>query len=253
MSGYRRSFPKGASERMCALMSEARNISELKRAQCIYFRSEHGLPPQQIADMVGFDVGTVRNAGAGLRDPRTGAQTVGHEAGRYHAYLVEELRPKPWLEPFRDAGENVAAFWYRSAGSRRLSLEKVGRQGYRRRTDDDRFTITADGRSRRAPVLWKSDQDAAAPKKTAANIVAEDKAETAACERATYGLSAHDEARYDADVQAIWSPKRTRPTVRSRRMNTLCLWRQSSTAPFLPARHDRRRHERVPRRTGPSA
>ena len=61
MSGYRRSFPKGTSERMCALMSEARNISELKRAQCIYFRSEHGLPPQQIADMVGFDVGTVRN------------------------------------------------------------------------------------------------------------------------------------------------------------------------------------------------
>ena len=60
MSGYRRSFPKGTSERMCALMSEARNISELKRAQCIYFRSEHGLPPQQIADMVGFDVGTVR-------------------------------------------------------------------------------------------------------------------------------------------------------------------------------------------------
>ena len=59
MSGYRRSFPKGTSERMCALMSEARNISELKRAQCIYFRSEHGLPPQQIADMVGFDVGTV--------------------------------------------------------------------------------------------------------------------------------------------------------------------------------------------------
>ena len=54
MSGYRRSFPKGTSERMCALMSEARNISELKRAQCIYFRSEHGLPPQQIADMVGF-------------------------------------------------------------------------------------------------------------------------------------------------------------------------------------------------------
>ena len=42
MSGYRRSFPKGTSERMCALMSEARNISELKRAQCIYFRFEHG-------------------------------------------------------------------------------------------------------------------------------------------------------------------------------------------------------------------
>ena len=29
MSGYRRSFPEGTSERMCALMNEARNISEL--------------------------------------------------------------------------------------------------------------------------------------------------------------------------------------------------------------------------------
>ena len=78
MSGYRRSFPKGTSERMCALMSEARNISELKRAQCIYFRSEHGLPPQQIADMVGFDVGTVRNLhSAFLRDGEAAAQTVG--------------------------------------------------------------------------------------------------------------------------------------------------------------------------------
>ena len=79
MSGYRRSFPKGASERMCALMSEARNISELKRAQCIYFRSEHGLPPQQIADMVGFDVGTVRNLhSAFLRDGEAALKLSGN-------------------------------------------------------------------------------------------------------------------------------------------------------------------------------
>ena len=79
MSGYRRSFPKGTSERMCALMSEARNISELKRAQCIYFRSGHGLPPQQIADMVGFDVGTVRNLhSAFLRDGEAALKLSGN-------------------------------------------------------------------------------------------------------------------------------------------------------------------------------
>ena len=82
MSGYRRSFPKGTSERMCALMSEARNISELKRAQCIYFRSEHGLPPQQIADMVGFDVGTVRNLhSAFLRDGEAALKLSGNSSG----------------------------------------------------------------------------------------------------------------------------------------------------------------------------
>ncbi len=61
MSSYHHSFPEGTSERVCALMGEARNINELKRAQCIFFRSEHGLTPQQIADMVGLNVGTVRN------------------------------------------------------------------------------------------------------------------------------------------------------------------------------------------------
>ena len=106
MSGYRRSFPKGTSERMCALMSEARNISELKRAQCIYFRSEHGLPPQQIADMVGFDVGTVRNLhSAFLRDGEAALKLSG-KGGRYHAYLTEEEEAS-WLEGFRDAGENA--------------------------------------------------------------------------------------------------------------------------------------------------
>ena len=105
MSGYRRSFPKGTSERMCALMSEARNISELKRAQCIYFRSEHGLPPQQIADMVGFDVGTARNLhSAFLRDGEAALKLSG-KGGRYHAYLTEE-EESSWLEGFRDAGEN---------------------------------------------------------------------------------------------------------------------------------------------------
>ena len=105
MSGYRRSFPEGTSERMCALMSEARNISELKRAQCIYFRSEHGLPQQQIADMVGFGVGTVRNLhSAFLRDGEAALKLSG-KGGRYHAYLTEEEEAS-WLEGFRDAGEN---------------------------------------------------------------------------------------------------------------------------------------------------
>ena len=82
-----------------------RNISELKRAQCIYFRSEHGLPPQQIADMVGFDVGTVRNLhSAFLRDGEAALKLSG-KGGRYHAYLTEEEEAS-WLEGFRDAGEN---------------------------------------------------------------------------------------------------------------------------------------------------
>ena len=104
MSGYHRSFPEGTSERIRSLMSEARNVSELKRAQCIYYRSEHGLPPQQIADMVGFDVGTVRNLhSAFLRDGEAALKLSG-KGGRYHAYLTE-VEESSWLEGFRDSGQ----------------------------------------------------------------------------------------------------------------------------------------------------
>ena len=122
MSGYRRSFPEGTSERVCALMSEARNISELKRAQCIYFRSEHGLPPQQIADMVGFDVGTVRNLhSAFLRDGEAALKLSG-KGGRYHAYLTEEEEAS-WLEGFRDAGENGGIL---EVGRIQAAFEEIG-------------------------------------------------------------------------------------------------------------------------------
>ena len=64
-------------------MSEARNISELKRAQCIYFPS---MAFRRNSAMVGFDVGTVRNLhSAFLRDG-----TNCRKGGRYHAYLTEE-------------------------------------------------------------------------------------------------------------------------------------------------------------------
>lgn len=104
MSGYRRSFPEGTSERMRALMGEAPNISELKRIQSIYFRSEYDLPPQQIADMVGFDVGTVRNLhSAFLRDGEAVLKLSG-KGGRYHAYLTEEEEAS-WLEGFGESGQ----------------------------------------------------------------------------------------------------------------------------------------------------
>ena len=64
---------------MCALMSEARNISELKRAQCI--SAPNGLPPQQIADMVGFE----RYGTHGFL--REAALKLSGKGGRYHAYL----------------------------------------------------------------------------------------------------------------------------------------------------------------------
>ena len=115
MSGYRRSFPKGTSERMCALMSEARNISELKRAQCIYFRSEHGLPPQQIADMVGFDVGTVRNLhSAFLRDGEAALKLSGNDGAPCHspgALNIPDTMTVRTLPPYSPQLNPVENIW----------------------------------------------------------------------------------------------------------------------------------------------
>lgn len=104
MSGYHLSFPEGTSERMRVLMDEARNISELKRAQCIHFRSEHDLPPQQIADMVGLNVGTVRNLHSAFSRDGEAALKLSGKGGRYHAYLTQDEEAS-WLEGFRDSGE----------------------------------------------------------------------------------------------------------------------------------------------------
>ena len=211
MSGYRRSFPKGTSERMCALMSEARNISELKRAQCIYFRSEHGLPPQQIADMVGFDVGTVRNLhSAFLRDGEAALKLSG-KGGRYHAYLTEEEEAS-WLEGFRDAGENGGIL---EVGRIQAAFEeKVGRK-VAKSTVYDLLHRHGWRKITPRPRHPKSDPDAAASfKKNFRDIVAEAKAEADAREL-PLRVMFQDEARFGRinDPKRCWSPKRTRPTV----------------------------------------
>ncbi len=104
MTGYHRYFSEGSSERVSALIREARNISELKRAQCIFFRSEYDLSPQQIADMVGFDVGTVRNLHSAFLRNGEAVLKLSGKGGRYHAYLTHEEEAS-WLEGFRQPGQ----------------------------------------------------------------------------------------------------------------------------------------------------
>ena len=104
MSVYRRTFPEGVSKRMHVLMSESENMSDLKRAQCIYFRSEYNLPPQQISDMTGYSVGTVRNLHSAFFKDGEAALKLSGKGGRFHAYLTEEEEAS-WLECFLEAGK----------------------------------------------------------------------------------------------------------------------------------------------------
>ena len=67
-------------------------------------------------------------------------------AWAYHAYLTEEEEAS-WLEGFRDAGENGGIL---EVGKIRAAFEeKVGRK----MAKSICFTVTAGGRSRRAPVI----------------------------------------------------------------------------------------------------
>ena len=125
MSGYRRSFPKGTSERMCALMSEARNIER----RCGEARPVHLFPlrawPSAATDLSGhggFDVGTVRNLhSAFLQDGEAALKRSG-KGGRYHA-LPDGKEEASWRGC--DAGENGGIL---EVGRQAAFEEKVGRK-----------------------------------------------------------------------------------------------------------------------------
>ena len=54
-------FPPGTMERMEQLLKSVKSLDEYRRIQSIYFRSKYGFRAEQIADMVGLNLQTIRN------------------------------------------------------------------------------------------------------------------------------------------------------------------------------------------------
>jgi transposase len=104
MSGYRRQFPDGTADRMRELIKMAKTVAELKRIQCIYFRAKFGFLPEQIADMVGLEVGTVWNLHSAFLQNGESALEITGKGGRYHSYLTVQEETS-WLAEHRKGGE----------------------------------------------------------------------------------------------------------------------------------------------------
>lgn len=104
MSGYRQFFPEGTTERMRELMKTAHTASELKRIQCILFRSEYDFPPDQIARLTGFNVGTIYNLHSAFIRQGEPALEIEKKGGRYHSHLSKE-EESAFLEEFKKSGE----------------------------------------------------------------------------------------------------------------------------------------------------
>lgn len=85
-----KTFPPGTTERMEQLLKTTRSLDEHRRIQSIYFRSKYGLGAEQIAEMVGLRLQTIRNLhSAYLRDGEAALQCQG-AGGRRQALLSLE-------------------------------------------------------------------------------------------------------------------------------------------------------------------
>jgi len=53
-------FPQGIEESLRKLLDEAKTKSEYQRVQCVWMRAKKNLPAQEIADLIGWRVDSVR-------------------------------------------------------------------------------------------------------------------------------------------------------------------------------------------------
>jgi transposase len=90
MPGYHIKFASDTSSKMQKLLKTENNASNIKRIQCIYFRSRFDYPAQQIADMVGFSVQTVRDVHSSFIKHGENALFVKNKGGR----MIENMSLK---------------------------------------------------------------------------------------------------------------------------------------------------------------
>lgn len=84
-------FPSGTTERMEQLLKLTHSLDEYRHLQSIYFRSKYEFSAQQIADMVGLKLQTIRNIhSAFLREGEAALQTKPMGGRRQTRLSLEE-------------------------------------------------------------------------------------------------------------------------------------------------------------------
>ena len=103
MPGYHVQFSSDTSSKMQKLLKTENNASNIKRIQCIYFRSRFNYPAHQIADMVGFSIQTVRDVHSSFIKHGEKALFVKNKGGR----MIENMSlkdEKTFLESLQQEG-----------------------------------------------------------------------------------------------------------------------------------------------------
>jgi transposase len=99
-----RPFPPGTTDRIERLLKSTESVEEYRRLQSIYLRSKYGFGAQQIAEIVGLKLQTIRNLhSAYLRDGEVAVQRQG-AGGRRQALLSRE-EEEALLADFAVAGQ----------------------------------------------------------------------------------------------------------------------------------------------------
>jgi hypothetical protein len=81
-------FPKGTTDRMEELLKHAKDISEFKRIQCIYFRAKFDYDAELISKITGYKLQTVRNIHSSFLKYGKKALNITKKGGRYNEVLT---------------------------------------------------------------------------------------------------------------------------------------------------------------------
>ena len=100
-----KSFPPNSVERLKTLLNSAQSVSEFKKIQSVYLRAKLGYNAQQIAEITGLKLQTVRNLHAAyLKDGEACLKPSKKKGGRKHFYLTIK-QEKAFLARFEERGK----------------------------------------------------------------------------------------------------------------------------------------------------
>jgi len=97
-------FSIGTAEKMEKLLSDAKDLNEYKRIQCIYFRAKFDYNAELIAQITGYKLQTVRNIHSSFLKQGIKSLKMSYKGGRQNAiFTIKE--EKEFIGKFDKEGE----------------------------------------------------------------------------------------------------------------------------------------------------
>lgn len=127
MTVYRKSFPEGTAEQVLVILRTAENKEILRRAQAIYCRAAHKMSLEQIADITGYTVSTIRKLHSLFLCKGLKIFDLCGRGGRHNS-LMTPAEEVAFLVPFIESGDKGGIL--EVGAIHRALCEKAGRTVY---------------------------------------------------------------------------------------------------------------------------